>query len=284
MIGSREVDAALRLALPKIAYEVRPDYLYALKSALDKAEEGSREQQILELLYRNDQIATSEQRPLCQDTGTVWLSLELGSEEVLVGNPFAHADNIIAEAYEHGALRMSVVKDALLDRSNTNTNTPAFYEVHFRPGTGATLHIMLKGGGSDNASKIKMLAPAEGYDGIKRFVLDTVIEKAANACPPLVIGIGVGGSFDTVASLAKHQLLRPIGEPNPNKELALLEKDLLDAVNALNIGAGGMGGKTTALAVHVASAPCHIAALPVAINMGCSALRTASIQLEDILQ
>jgi len=174
---------------------------------------------------------------------------------------------------------MSIVRDALIDRTNTQTNTPAFTEVQFRPGNGATLHLMLKGGGSDNASRVVMLPPGAGIEGIRQNVLACVKEKAANACPPLVIGLGVGGTFDKVAGLAKHALLRDVGERSPEPAIAALEDELLEAVNSLGIGPGALGGNTTALSVAIETAPCHIAALPLAINLGCCAMRSYSIDL-----
>jgi tartrate/fumarate subfamily iron-sulfur-dependent hydro-lyase alpha chain len=172
------------------------------------------------------------------------------------------------------------VHDALLDRSNTGDNTPAFCELHLTPEkTGATLHVMLKGGGSDNASRVVMLPPGAGESGIKEAVLSAVREKASSACPPVVLGVGVGSTFDKVGGLAKRALLRPVGSINPDVRLATLEAELLEAVNATGIGPGGFGGKTTALAVHLLTAPCHIAALPLAITMGCNALRSTSIEV-----
>lgn len=174
---------------------------------------------------------------------------------------------------------MSVVHDALFDRANTGDNTPAFAEIATRPGHGATLHVLLKGGGSDNASRVVMLAPGAGIEGMRKVVLDCVREKAANACPPLIVGVGVGATFDKVAGLAKHALLREIGSPAASPKHAAFERELLEAINATGIGPGALGGKTTALAVHLETAPCHIAALPVAVNMGCSAMRSVSIDL-----
>ena len=174
---------------------------------------------------------------------------------------------------------MSVVRDAVFDRSNTADNTPAFCDVALRPGCGATVHVMLKGGGSDNASRVVMLPPGEGAAGVRRVVLECVREKAANACPPLVIGVGAGSTFDKVGGLAKRALLRPIGSPAATPETAAFEQKLLRAVNATGIGPAALGGQTTALAVHLETAPCHIAALPVAVNMGCCAMRSASIEL-----
>ena len=174
---------------------------------------------------------------------------------------------------------MSVVRDALVDRTNTGDNTPAFIEIKFRPGRGARVHVMLKGGGSDNASRVVMLAPGDGAEAVERVVLEAVEAKATSACPPLVIGVGVGTTFDKVGGLAKHALLRPVGKPALDPRIAALESRILSAVNATGIGPGGLGGDTTALAVHIESAPCHIAALPVAVNLGCCAMRSVTKEL-----
>jgi fumarate hydratase class I/fumarate hydratase subunit alpha len=190
-------------------------------------------------------------------------------------------DSAVRDAYTEARLRMSIVRDALIDRTNTGTNTPAFTEINFVEGKSARVHVMLKGGGSDNASRLVMLPPAAGREGITREVLACVREKAANACPPLVIGIGVGTTFDKVAGLAKHALLRKVGTSSPNPEVAAFEQDLLEKVNSTGIGAGALGGQYSALAVHVETAACHIAALPLAINMGCCAMRSATIELVD---
>jgi fumarate hydratase class I/fumarate hydratase subunit alpha len=174
---------------------------------------------------------------------------------------------------------MSIVRDALGDRTNTGDNTPAFLDVTLRPGRGATVHVMLKGGGSDNASALSMLDPSAGAEGIRAFVTETVSAKATGACPPLVVGVGVGGTFDSVAKLAKKALLRPVGVRAATEAVAELEALLLADINALGIGPAGLGGATTALAVHVLTAPCHIAALPVAVNLGCSAMRSVTLEV-----
>ena len=195
------------------------------------------------------------------------------------GSVFSLVDDAVARAYRDGRLRMSVVCDAVLDRTNTGDNTPAFCEVKLVPGSGAVLHVLLKGGGSDNASRVVMLPPGAGRAGIVDVVTGCVREKAANACPPLLVGVGIGATFDKVAGLAKHALLREVGSPAKSEGAAALEAELLEAVNATGIGPAALGGAPTALAVHVETAPCHIAALPVAVNMGCSAMRSASIRL-----
>lgn len=234
---------------------------------------------MLAQLIENANVAKTDAVPLCQDTGTVWVRIELGADESLTGDVPAAVDEAVARAYRDAGLRMSLARDALFDRSNTGDNTPAFVDIAWRPGTGATVHVMLKGGGSDNASRIEMLAPGEGAQGVERVVLEAVRAKATGACPPLLIGVGVGSTFDKVGGLAKRALLRQVGEPAPTAEIAEFEARLLAAVNATGIGPAGLGGDTTAIAVHVMTAPCHIAALPVAVNMGCCAVRSATVEV-----
>ena len=277
-LSAQHVANAVYGAVLECATSLRPDVLAAVERAAD-AESDPRAQSVLRQILENARIAQRDDVPLCQDTGTVWVCLEVGEELSIPGNIFSQVNDAVARAYADGKLRMSLVHDALLNRSNTNANTPAFCELAFRPGKGASLHVMLKGGGSDNASRVVMLPPGSGREGIKREVLACVREKAANACPPLIIGVGIGATFDKVAGLAKHALLRPVGTPAENIEVAQFESELLEAVNALGIGPAALGGNVTALAVQVETAPCHIAALPIAINMGCCAMRSKSITL-----
>ncbi len=270
-------------AILSCATTLRPDVLNAIKVARDEACNHSKNETraagILSQMIENAQIAENDRVPLCQDTGVVWVCLEVGEQLCLPAHIFSLVDDAVANAYLDGHLRMSMVHDALFNRSNTNDNTPAICEVNIVEGNKATLHVLLKGGGSDNASRVVMLSPDAGADGVEHFVIDTVREKAANACPPLIIGLGVGSTFDKVASLSKHALLREIGSPAQNDEAAQFEQRLLNAVNDTLIGPAALGGTPTALAVHLISAPCHIAALPVAINMGCCAMRSISIPL-----
>lgn len=277
-LSAQHVANAVYDAVLECATSLRPDVLAAVERAAD-AESDPRAQSVLHQILENARIAQRDDVPLCQDTGTVWVCLEVGEELSIPSNIFSQVNDAVARAYADGKLRMSLVHDALLNRSNTNANTPAFCELAFRPGKGASLHVMLKGGGSDNASRVVMLPPGSGREGIKREVLACVREKAANACPPLIIGVGIGATFDKVAGLAKHALLRPVGTPAENIEVAQFESELLEAVNALGIGPAALGGNVTALAVQVETAPCHIAALPIAINMGCCAMRSKSITL-----
>lgn len=234
---------------------------------------------VLSDILENACIAKRDKVALCQDTGTVWVYLEVGENIGIPGDIFSLVDEAVGRAYTDARLRMSVVKDALFDRSNTENNTPAFTEISFLPGSGATLHVLLKGGGSDNASRVVMLAPGAKAEGVRQVVLDCVREKAANACPPLIVGVGVGATFDKVGGLAKRALLRPIGSAAASNDTHVFEQTLLADINACGIGPAALGGKTTALAVHVQTAPCHIATLPVAVNMGCCAMRSVSIEL-----
>lgn len=275
---AQTVADAVYQAIRECAVTLRPDFAEAVDTAR-AAETETRASRVLDQVLENARIAACDNVPLCQDTGTVWVCLEVGEGLLVPGNVFSLVNDAVARAYSEGHLRMSVLTDALFERTNTGSNTPAFCEVKFAQGSGATLHVMLKGGGSDNASRVVMLAPGAGREGVVNAVLECVREKAANACPPLLVGVGVGATFDKVAGLAKHALLRPVGSPAASAEAAAFEAELLEAVNALGIGPAALGGKTTALAVHVETAPCHIAALPVAVNMGCCAMRSASIEI-----
>lgn len=278
MLTVADIADAVGAAIAEAAVSLRPDVLAAVREAAER-EPSERGREVLGQLLENASIAASDRVPLCQDTGTVWAWVELGSEECLRGDLGAAIDEAVRSAYRAAGLRMSVARDALSDRANTGDNTPAFVDVTLRPGTGATVHVMLKGGGSDNASALAMLDPAVGAEGVTRFVLDTVEARATGACPPLVVGVGVGGTFDTVAKLAKKALLRPVGAPAASAAAAALEASLLTRINDTGIGPAGLGGLATALAVHVVTAPCHIAALPVAVNLGCSAMRSSTVEL-----
>ncbi len=279
VLSSNTISDALLVSIPRLANVLPPDILEALIAARDR-ETHERAKIVLDQLVLNAQIASEDHVPICQDTGTVWCCLEVGPDIGLNANVFSKVDQSVAAGFINSKLRKSVVRDALFDRTNTGDNTPAFCELRLvdEPGV-ARLHIMLKGGGSDNASRVVMLTPNAGKQGVIDTVLACVEEKAANACPPLVIGVGVGTTFDKVAGLAKLALMRPLNIPAPDPEVAAFEQELLEAVNATGIGAGGLGGDTTALGVRVKTAPCHIAALPVAVNMGCSAMRRLTVEL-----
>ena len=279
VVDAHVVAQAVGVAITQIARRLPCDVYAALEHARE-VEEHPRGRTVLDHLLANAHVAARDCVPICQDTGTVWVCLEVGPDVLVPGDVFSGVDDVVARAYTEARLRMSVVRDAILDRANTGNNTPAFTEVRFidEPGA-ARLSVMLKGGGSDNASRVVMLVPGDGREAIVDNVVRCVREKAANACAPLVVGVGIGATFDKVAGLAKHALLRPVGVANADARAAELERELLEAVNATGLGPGGLGGATVALDVHVETAPCHIAALPLAINMGCSALRRATIDL-----
>ena len=279
-ITKEQVARAVYDAIPRIACVLPCDVRAALEDA-QAAEGDTRGAVVLGHLLENADIAERDHVPICQDTGTVWVCLEAGPDVSVPGDVFACVDDAVARAYTEARLRKSVVRDALVDRANTGDNTPAFTDIHFVDTPGARVHVLLKGGGSDTASRVTMLTPGAGREGIIAEVMDCVAHKAANACPPLVIGIGVGGTFDKVAGMAKSALLREVGTPAADHRVAEFERELLDKVNASGMGPGALGGKTLALAVHVNTAPCHIAALPLAINMGCSAMRRATVELDD---
>ncbi|PKQ30147.1 MAG: fumarate hydratase [Actinobacteria bacterium HGW-Actinobacteria-10] len=279
MVDAAAIARAVESGVLEAAARLRPDVDAVLRGAL-VSERSERGRFVLSQLVENARIAATDGVPLCQDTGTVWVWVELGERELLPVGLASAVDTAVAGAYRRGGLRMSVARDALFDRANTGDNTPAFLDVTFRPGTGARVHVMLKGGGSDNASVLEMLPPSAGEAGVTEVVLRAVRERATGACPPLVLGVGIGTTFDKVGLLAKKALLREIGSVNPDPRAAVFEAALLSAVNETGIGPAGLGGDTTALAVHVATAPCHIAALPVAVNMGCCAMRSVSVDVD----
>ena len=272
------VEQTVRNALPGLAFDVPGDVLAGLERALE-SEEDPRASEALRLLVENARIASEDRVAICQDTGSVWICLEAGPDVAVAGDALSGVNDAVAAVYTDCRLRKSLVRDALFDRANTGDNTPAFCEVSLVDKPGARLHIMCKGGGSDNASRVVMLTPSAGREGVVEAVLACVREKAANACPPLVIGVGIGATFDTGGHLAKRALMRPLDVPADDDRIADFEQELLDAVNATGIGSAALGGRTTALAVHVETAPCHIAALPLAINMGCSATRRGTYEL-----
>ncbi len=234
---------------------------------------------ILDMIIQNAEIATNEQVPICQDTGFSVFFVELGQEVHLVGGSLNDAINEgVRQGYADGYLRKSIVEDPLR-RVNTKDNTPAVVHIELVPGDGFKITIAPKGGGSENMSEVKMMKPADGEDGAKDFVVDRVTRSGANPCPPIIVGVGIGGTFEKSAMLSKKALLREVGERNPDPYYADMEKELLERVNRIGIGPQGLGGKTTALEVFVEAHPCHIASLPVAVNINCHAARHKSATL-----
>lgn len=254
-------------------YDLGEDVVRALEAALER-EESEVGRGILRQILENAAIARQEKVPICQDCGLAVVFLELGQEVHIVGGDLYEAVNEgVRRGYQEGYLRKSVVREPFSARRNTGDNTPAIIHTRIVPGENLRITVVPKGGGSENMSRLAMLTPAAGRQGIVNFVLKTVDEAGANPCPPIIVGVGIGGSFERVAYLAKHALLRPLGTPNPDPELAELERELLERVNRLGIGPQGFGGRVTALAVHVEAEPCHIASLPAAVNIQCHAAR-----------
>ncbi|MDI3508375.1 MAG: fumarate hydratase subunit alpha [Clostridiales bacterium] len=238
-----------------------------------KKESLPRARYILNQLIDNIKLAREQQMPICQDTGMAVVFVEMGQDVHITGGYIIDAINEgVRSGYTKGYLRKSVVRDPL-ERINTGDNTPAIIHVEMVPGSSLSITVAPKGFGSENMSALKMLKPADGIDGIKAFVLDTVKAAGGNPCPPVILGIGIGGTMEKAAYIAKKALLRDAGQPNPNESVASLEQELLHAINALGIGPQGLGGTVTALAVHIETFATHIAGLPVAINMQCHASR-----------
>jgi fumarate hydratase subunit alpha len=259
------------------AYNLSTDVLAAFDRAIE-TETAPAAKQVVELLKENARIAKDEHIPICQDTGIAIFFVEIGQDLRIKNGLITDAINEgVRKGYTDGYLRKSVVDP--ITRKNTDDNTPAIVYTEMVPGDKLSISFMPKGAGSENMSVIRMLRPTEGIEGIRDFVLECVQNAGANPCPPVVIGVGIGGSFEKAALLSKKTLLRPVGSPNPNPELAHLEAMLLKAVNKTGIGPEGFGGKVTAMAVHVESFPCHIASLPVAVNINCHAARHKTIIL-----
>lgn len=232
----------------------------------------------LGLLWDNTKLAEQTDMPVCQDTGMACVFVELGQDVHIEGNFEEAIHQGVRQGYGEGYLRKSIVGDPLR-RVNTEDNTPAAITVRLVPGDQCTITVAPKGFGSENMSRLGMLKPADGVEGVKKFVVETVKLAGSNPCPPIVLGIGIGGSFDKVAYLAKHALLRPIDQPNPDPYYAQLEQELLEAINSLGVGPQGFGGRTTCLGLSIETAPTHVAGLPVAVNVSCHVTRRATAQL-----
>jgi len=251
--------------------DLEEDVLQAFDRAMEK-EESPLGVEILKELKENARIAKEERVPICQDTGFAVIFLELGQEVHLVGGGLREAIfEGVRQGYRDGFLRKSICHP--FSRANTGDNTPAIIHTEIVPGEKVKITVAPKGGGSENMSRVVMLTPSDGVEGIKRFVVQRVKESGSNPCPPTIVGVGVGGTFEQAALLAKRSLLRPLGSRNPEPELDQLESEILDEINRLGIGPQGLGGRTTSLAVHVLMMPCHIASLPLAVNIQCHAQR-----------
>ncbi|HXY72457.1 MAG TPA: fumarate hydratase [Actinomycetota bacterium] len=258
----------------EICYRVPPEMVELMKRARER-EESPLGRQILDQLLKNQEIAAEGEYPYCQDTGYTVVFVDIGQDvHVSGGDLYEAIDRGVASGYSDGYLRGSIVRDPLFDRRNTGDNTPAFVHTRIVPGDQVRIQIDAKGAGSENMGKHTMLKPADGLEGVKAFVLRSVAESGPNACPPGIIGVGVGGNFEMSAVLAKRALMRKVGQPSEDPAIAELEAELYEKCNALGLGPEALGGTQTVLAVHVETLPTHIASLPVAVNIECHAHRT----------
>ena len=252
------------------------DVLAAIRRAIGQ-EESELAREILAQLLENQKVSGAEGLPLCQDTGLAVAFVELGQRVLIEGVTLSEAiARGVREAQSAHPLRASVVRSPL-ERDNTGDNTPPVVHIEHVEGDTLSIHLMAKGGGAENMSRLWMLNPADGRDGVVRAVVDTVRQAGANSCPPVIVGVGLGGDFESAPLLAKRALLRPVGSRNPDSALAALEDELLERINALGIGPQGFGGRTTALAVMIEQSPCHIASLPLAVNLACHAHRHGTL-------
>lgn len=277
-IDVKRITGAIAEAVTDINLNLSPD----MRRALEQARENEKDplgREILGMLGENMKIAAEEKIPICQDTGMAVVFLEAGQDVHFTGGDLTDAVNEGARrGYTEGYLRKSVVSDPLL-RVNTKDNTPAVLHTEIVPGDKVTLTVTAKGFGSENTSRLFMLKPADGAEGVKNAVITAVKEAGANACPPMVIGVGVGGNFEKCALMAKHALTREAGEYSSLPHIAAMEKELLEKINALGIGPAGLGGSTTALAVNIETYPTHIAGLPVAVNICCHVNRHKRVEI-----
>ena len=258
-------------------YYIGKDVINKIQELKEK-EQSATGREVLEILLENYQAAAEEKMPICQDTGIAVIFIELGQDVHLVGGDFTEAINEgVRQGYQEGYLRKSIVADPVIERKNTNDNTPAIIHTEIVPGDKLKITVAPKGGGSENMSEIKMMKAADGLEGVIDFVVDRVQRSGGNPCPPIIVGVGLGGNFEQSAILAKKALLRNLDEPNPEPQWAKVEAEILERINNLGIGPQGLGGTTTALAVHILHQPCHIASMPVAVNIQCHVSRHKAI-------
>lgn len=257
-------------------YYLGKDVIDKIKEFKEK-EESETGREVLDILLENYELAAREKMPICQDTGIAVTFLEIGQDVHLVGGNLYEAINEgVRQGYLDGYLRKSMVDDPIIERKNTKDNTPAIIYTDIVPGDKIKITIAPKGGGSENMSEVKMMKAADGIEGVIDFVVDRIKRSGGNPCPPIVVGVGLGGNFEQSALLAKKALLRNLDEENPDPKWAKVEKEILEKINNLGIGPQGLGGRTTALGVHILSMPCHIASMPVAVNVQCHAARHKS--------
>ena len=272
----REIDAGqITQVVSRLCIQANRQLPQDMKNQIEACrsqEDWAPAKEILDRIVENYQIAGDNDRPICQDTGMACVFLKIGQDVHISGDLRAAVDEGVRQGYAEGFLRKSVVRDPL-DRVNTGDNTPAMIYYDLVPGDQLEITVAPKGFGSENMSQIKMLKPSDGLQGVKDFILKAVEDAGPNPCPPIVVGVGVGGTFDKAAYLAKRALMRPVDQRNPDPRYGALEEEMLEAVNRLGIGPQGFGGRTTALAVNIEQCPTHIAGLPVAVNINCHVTR-----------
>jgi fumarate hydratase subunit alpha len=272
-IKAKDVTSTVARLCKEANFFLGDDVLAALRKAREK-EESPVARQILDQILENAAIAAKDEMPLCQDCGLAIVFIELGQEvRISDGDLYQAVDEGVRQGYAEGYLRKSAVRQPFSARVNTKDNTPAIIHTEVVPGDQLKITVAPKGGGSENMSRFTVLKPAQGRQGVVDFVVSAVEEAGGNPCPPTIVGVGIGGSAEKSMILAKKALLRAVGEPSPDPEVAELEKELLQRINATGVGAGGVGGRITSLAVHVETFPAHIASLPVAVNLQCHSAR-----------
>ena len=276
-ISAQQISEAVAALCVRANKELPEDIARAMRRAMAE-EPWPLAKSTLGVLCENIDEATARNLPICQDTGLACVFAELGQDVHIEGNFAEAVHEGVRRGYAEGYLRKSVVCDPLR-RVNTGDNSPAAITVELVSGDALKLTVIPKGFGSENMSRLAMLKPADGVEGVKRFVVETVKAAGSNPCPPIVVGVGIGGTFDKAAALAKHALLRPIDQPNADPYYAALERELLEEINALGTGPQGFGGKTTALGLNIETMPTHVAGLPVAVNISCHVTRRASAVL-----
>ena len=276
-IPAQEVYNRVKEMITHVTKVLPGDVLDSLQESLDK-ETHPQAREILGQLLENAQVASTEDLPLCQDTGAAVFFVEMGEDCRIEGESLKSVLNrAMVDGYSEGFLRKSICDP--FTRKNTGDNTPAFIHTELVPGDDLTIRFMAKGGGSENMSRCTMLTPAVGWQGIKDFVLQRIKEAGPNPCPPTIVGLGIGGTFDMAPILAKQGLFRPLDTPNPDPDLDSREKELLEEINSLGVGPMGLGGRTTSLGVKIEASPCHIASLPVAVNIQCHSSRYKEVSL-----
>lgn len=274
------VSTAVKGLFMKANTSIGQDVYNALVHAMEKIEESPVGRRVLKQIIKNHDVARADGMPICQDTGMAVIFADIGQEIAFTGGSFAEAVNLgVEQAYSEGFFRRSIVRDPIFDRTNTGTNTPAVVHTRIVPGDRVHLLVTPKGFGSENMSAFRSLTPAQGAEGVRDFVRETVEKAGPNPCPPTIIGVGVGGTMELAAIMAKRATLHTVGRRNPDSKYALLELETLEAVNDTGIGPGGLGGRVTCLDVHIDFAQGHIAGTPVAVNICCHAARHAEMTL-----